>query len=615
MNAIQPENKVVRFIHVACLLGLLIFVAWSTGGRLIVGWSADDGAHLRFSSLYRIGDFLFSPELLWIASFAHLTPLLNLFYSFNLEQFGLNTIAWRLSMVVLSVMTVAAFYAAIKQYMRSSLALFVAMAWALSVPFFYTAATFMTSHYMIGMLAASICVWCYARWVRNGSWHHLVGAAFFYAMAAFSKEVFLPLPGLLLLQRPWRRSILGMAPLAMVLSIYLTSRYFVLGTFIGGYRQGQYVESKDLLSLAYNTAHLAVTLYGGYWQLTVVALVILIAFWRATNQLRIFAIASAVLVVLPLLPLMGASHLPEPDRYFFVLSAVSLFVVGLLLENSCQRRPGQSWFAGVSILVVTAVLLQQYTFRVPMLVQGFGMQAAIFRHALEYEESMLILNPGLPADDSYWSHALNNIREAKARQQGRESYEKILMVSDPQAPVVFGLHALKIPIYRYDGANCRCLVPYTPVGTPNLSPVSLVPQQTMQLHLTDAARRLENHQSSWGNSVQTTRRILPQESSTLEITGQIHLDTELDWLFLVLPFHEKAVIEPTEPVATIATAQGVQHRPFRLRMRFSTPELAAQAHDRLCIAVPSILRSPYALLQGQPDYCNVFVQAKLLKPK
>ena len=614
MNATHPANRVSRFVHAACLLGLLIFVAWNVGGRLIVGWSADDGAHLRFSSLYRVSEFLFNPELLWIASFAHLTPLLNLFYSFNLEQFGLDAAAWRLSMVVLSVTTVAAFYAAIKQYMRSSLALFVAMAWALSVPFFYTAATFMTSHYMIGMLAASVCVWCYARWVRNGSWHYLVGATLFYALAAFSKEVFLPLPGLLLLQKPLRRSILGMAPLAMVLTIYLIARYFVLGTFIGGYRQGQYIESKDLLSLANNTAHLAVTLYGGYWQLIAIALVGLIALWRATNPLRIFAIAAAALAVLPLLPLMGGSYLPEPDRYFFVLSAVSLFVLGLLLENACQRRPAQIWVAGVSVLVVAAVLVQQYMVRVPVLIQGFGMQAAIFRHSLEYEKSMLILNPGLPADDSYWSHALNNMREAQARKQGRETYQKVLMVSDPQAPVVFGLHALKIPVYRYDGANCRCLVPYTPVGSPNLSPVSLVPQQTIQLHLTDAARRPENNQSSWGNSVQTTRRILPQEPSALEITGQIDLNTELDWLFLVLPFHEKAVIESTEPVAAITTAQGLQ-RPFRLRMRLPTPELAAQARDRLCIAVPSILRSPYALLQGQPDYCNVFVHDKLLKPK
>ncbi len=614
MNTIHPKSRVKISADVVCLWGLLIFVAWSTGARLEQGWSADDGAHLRFSSLYSVSNFLFDPELLWIASFAHLTPLLNLFYSFNLSQFGLDVAAWRLSMVVLSVMTVAAFHIAAKQYMRSSLAWFVAMAWALSVPFFYTAATFMTSHYMIGMLAACLCVVFYARWVRNGSWLGLVAAMLFYAVAAFSKEVFLPLPGLLLLQRPWRRSILGMLPMAMVLVIYLGSRYFVLGTFIGGYRHGQYVESKDLLSLAKNTAHLALTLYGGYWQLMAIALVVLIALWRATNPLRMLAVVSAVLVVLPLLPLMGTWHLPEPDRYFFVLSAVSLFVLGLLLESASQRFPAQVWVTGVSVAMVITVLLQQYWVRVPVLVRGFGVQAAVFRHALEQDESMLVLNPGLPADDSYWSHALNNIREAKARQQGREDYQKVLMVSDPQAPVVFGLHALKIPIYRYDAANCRCLVPYMPAGSPNLAPVSLVPHQTMQLHLTDAARRPENNQSSWGNSVQTMRRIMPDESSTIEITGQIHLNTELDWLYLVLPFHEKAVIEPTDPVAATATAEGAQYRPLHLRMRFSTPALAAQAHDQLCIAVPSILHSPYALLQGQPDHCNVFVNAKLLRP-
>lgn len=610
----NPAKKMSKRVHVLSLLALLAFVAWSTGGRLIDGWSADDGAHLRFSSLYSVSDFLFDPELLWIASFAHLTPILNLFYSFNLDQWGLDPAGWRVSMVLLSVATVAAFHAAVKQYMRASLALFVTLGWALSVPFFYTSATYMTSHYMVGMLAASLCVWSYVRWVRHGNWPYLVGATLLYAVAAFSKEVFLPLPGLLLLQRPWRRSALGMAPLAAVLLGYLACRYFVLGTLIGGYRQGQYVDSKDILSLAKNAAHLAITLYGGYWQLIVVALVVLIALLRATYPLRIFALVAAVLGVLPLLPLMGSWHLPEPDRYFFVLSAVTLFVIGLLLEASLQRYPGRPLTTWLGAVLVMTVLLQQYLVRIPVLVQGFGMQAAIFMHALEHRERMLILNPGLPADDSYWSHALNNIRETQARQQGHDTYQKVLMVSNPQAPIVFGLHALNVPIYRYDAANCRCLVPHVPSGVADASPVSVVPQQTMQLHLTDPASRPENNQSAWGQSAQTARRIMSNNPSTLEITGYVHLNTELDWLYLVLPFHEKGVIEPTEPGAAVMVANGELQRPFRLRLRFTTPQLAAQARDKLCIAVPSILSSPYALLLGQPDYCNVFVNATLRRP-
>lgn len=615
MSTLEHEETMSKRVHAIGLLALLTFVAWSTGGRLIGGWSADDGAHLRFSSLYSVRDFLFDSELLWIASFAHLTPILNLFYSFNLDQWGLDAAAWRVSMVVLSVATLAAFHAAAKQHMRSSLALFVSLAWALSVPFFYTAATFMTSHYMVGMLAASLCVWCYAQWVRQESWPSLLGASLLYAVAAFSKEVFLPLPGLLLLQTPWRRSALSMVPMAAVLLGYLACRHLVLGTFVGGYQRGQYLDPTNILLLVKNTAHLVLTLYGGFWQLTVVAVVVLYALWRATLPRRVFAFVAAILAVLPLLPLIGTWHLPEPDRYFFVLSAVTLFVIGLLFETTLKRHPNRPWITWAGAAAVIAVLLQQYLVRIPVLIQGFGVQASIYKLALAHPESMLILNPGLPADDSYWSHALNNIREAKARQQSQDSYQKVLVVSNPQAPIVFGLHTRNIPVYRYDAANCRCLVLYEPSGTPDTSPVSVVPQQTIQLHLPDPTSRPENNQSAWGQSTQTARRIVPNDLSTLEITGNIHLGTELDWLYLVLPFQEKAMIEPTEPAMAISTAQGELQRPFSLRLRFSTPQRAAQAHDQLCIAVPSILNSPYALLQGQPDYCKIFVNDTLRQPR
>lgn len=604
-------NKPVDIIGLALLLA---WVAWSTGWRLAPGWSADDGVHLRFSSVYSVQDYLSNPELLRIASYANLTPLLNLFYSFSLDQWGLDASAWRVSMVALSVMAVAAFYAASSQYMRPALALFVAGAWALGVPFFYTAATFMTSHYMLGMLGASLCAWSFSRWIRQGPALYLAGAVLCYGLAIFAKEVFVPLPALLILHKPWRKAASGVLPMAVLLGLYLAIRHAVFGGVVGGYRSGQFLTADDGWPLIERLAQLPVTLFGGPWQAVTFCLVFLYFLWRATAPLRYVAAVSVGVVLLPLLPLVAASSLSEPDRYFLVASAVALFLLGLMMESSLVRSNVKVWMALMACVSVLLLLFQQHLARVPSLVRGLNTQAAIYNHALGTAGPMLMLNPELPADAGYWSHVLNGAREAQARLRGRDVYDKVLMVGEPQSPVLFGLHRKGVPIYRYDAAGCQCMVPHVPSGAPDLASVSLVPKRTIVLHLADPSRRPENNQSAWGHSVQTQRRISPDDPATLEISGHVHLSTELDWLYLVLPFPENPVIEPVEPAAVITSARGEPLRPFHLRLHFPTPQLAALAQEKLCMTVPAVLGSSYALLQGQPIYCNAFVNTTLRRP-
>lgn len=607
----SPASKPVYIISLALLL---VFVAWNTGWRLTPGWSADDGVHLRFSSVYSVRDYLFNPELLRIASYANLTPLLNLFYSFNLGQFGLDASAWRASMVALSVVAVAAFYAASSQYMRPALALFVAGAWALGVPFFYTAATFMTSHYMLGMLGASLCAWSFSRWVRQGAGLYLAGAVLCYGLAIFAKEVFVPLPALLILHKPWRRAAWGVAPMAVLLGLYLALRYAVFGGVVGGYRSGYFVKADDWLPLIERLAWLPVTLFGGTWQAATFCLVFLFFLWRAAGMLRYVVAVAGGVVLLPLLPLVAASNLTEPDRYFFVASAMALFLLGLVIESSLRRRMCRPGLAFAVCAMILLLPLQQQLQRVPALVRGLNTQAAIYNHVLSTAGPMLLLNPELPADAGYWSHVLNGARETQARISGRDRYDKVLMVGDPQSPILFGLHSQRIPIYRYDATGCRCMVPHSPLGAPNHAAVSLVPRQTIVLHLENPLHRPENNQFAWGHSVQTLRRISPDKPATLEISGYIHLSTELDWLYLVLPFPQDPVMEPAGPATVTTAGSGGPLRIFHLRLNFPTPQLAALAQERLCVAVPAVLGSPYALLQGQPTYCNAFVNTTIRQP-
>ncbi len=594
---------------------LLLWVAWTTSLRVDPGWSADDGVHLRFSSVYSAAQYLLHPDVLKIGSYANLTPVLHLFYSFNLAVFGLDPAAFRIVVATLSVLCVASLLACLLGHLNHWLALYVAAVFATSVPFFYTAATFMTGHYLIGLLGACLCLFAFSRWLASNKLLWLGISVFCFALAVFSKEVYVPLIGLLLLHSPWRRAWRGVVPMAVVLTIYFVLRHQVLGSFIGGYRGGQIVGGAEWMGMLHNLVRLPLPLFGGLLGTTVaggitLALMVL-APWR--HVVRFVAASSCAL--LPLLPLLATNPLTEPDRYFLV--ATAMFLVGLAwLAQAAVLRSAKvaPWHLAVLLLPLWGVLLWQQHRVVPGLVSGLNLQAALYRDVLARTDNLVIVNPGLPAEDSYWSATLNQARDAQARLAGRDSHPRVLMVSDRQSPLAFGLRGSGVGVYEFDRALCQCLKPYQPSGLPSLSQHGLALERLAVLYVSNPKARPENHQSAWGNSTQNSRDVLPSDPSTIEIRGYLDLERELDWLFIVLPFQQQPRLQIMAADSADLVPENAFTSPFVLRLHFASPQLAARAHREMCLSVPGILHSPYALLKGQPNYCNAFVNDRLLRP-
>lgn len=473
MTLHRPSASPARGWYGAVLLLVLLGVAWNAGLRLATGWSADDGGHLLFSAAHPAAHYLFDPALLWQASHANLTPLLNLFYSANLALFGLSPAGWRASMAVLAVAAVLSFHLAARQYMGRALALGLAAAWGLSVPFFYTTATFMTAHYVFGMVMAMLCVWAFAHWMKGGAgW--LALAAVCYGLAVFSKEVYAPLPALLLLHAPWRRALAGMVPMALIALAYLGCRRQVLGSVVGGYRAGDFFGSGDgKAELLARVVQLPVTLFGGPWQAAAFGLACALFAWRATPRARLALALVPVLALLPLLPLLSAAALSEPDRYFFAAAAALLFVFGVVVRSACARGRCPAWTVVPACALVLGLALHQHLLRVPGLVAGIDKQAAVYRHALGSASPMVLLNPGLPADDLYWSQVLTAARAAQARLAGAVDGAPVLVVADAARPVVAGLHACGVPVYRYRPAAAPpFFLPFAPDVAQGREPAS-----------------------------------------------------------------------------------------------------------------------------------------------
>ena len=533
MNLNSIDSKFISGL-MPLLFGLVLlsFIAWLTGFQIPVGWTADDGVHIRFSSVYAISQYLFNSELLWIASYANLTPLLNIYYSLNLAAFGLDGVAWRIILSMLAMVSVIAFYFSIKSFVHPWIALFAAALWSSGVPFFYTASTHMTSHYLVGMIGAGFSIWFFARWTRQGQLLDLFLSLAFYLLAIFSKEVYAPIPVLFLLMRPWGRVIKGLMALSAIAIIYLAIRKWVLGTFIGGYRAGRYVADAELSSIAAALPDVAALMVGGKFQVAVWGGTLLgLILWSSGKRgfLIVASFLFSVVALVPLFPLLAATPMTQPDRYLFLASALLCALLGLAVEQVRRAQTMPSWFLFLILGTLLLLQIRALIAVVPNLAREFNSQIQVYRLVLEKPGPMLIINSNFPADVGYWSQVLNAIREAQARLAGRETYDRVMLASDPKTPVQYGLHKLGVNMYRHDTV-CNCMVNYKPTGEPIRNSIDVARERTVLLFLEDPKRRPENNQSSYGDSIQLSRQIPADDPKSLEIKVSVFKWFETDGL-------------------------------------------------------------------------------------
>jgi hypothetical protein len=262
----------------------------------------------------------------------------------------------------------------------------------------------------------------------------------------------------------------------------------------------------------------------------------------------------------------------------------------------------------LACVVPALVIGKQFIERTPELIGRLGDQSTMYAEALRREESMVILNPGLPADDTYWSHALNSIRDAKARHLGTQGYRPVLMVSDPRSPILYGAAAKPFGVYRLQERGCRCLVAYQPPGSgPDLSTSAFDASGVHLLYRPDPAAWSANNPTSLGRSREDSRNVPTGRPGMLAVEGAIDLAVELPVLSVVLPFDETPRVSIRRTDGGAAQESGSPSLPFHLELEFGDAALARRAKEAMCIVVPGVSDRPSVLLRGQPGYCDVFI--------
>jgi len=103
----------------------------------------------------------------------------------------------------------------------------------------------MTGHYLEGLIFACVAIYGFVRAIRGDGRHWFVLGVLGYILACTCKEIYVPIPVLLLAlpEGDWKKRFRFIAPFLVVTFLYLCWRFTVLGNIIGGYRdRDDYVE-------------------------------------------------------------------------------------------------------------------------------------------------------------------------------------------------------------------------------------------------------------------------------------------------------------------------------------------------------------------------------------
>jgi hypothetical protein len=225
-----------RSVDVLVPLLLVLIAAAAYRSALGLWWLFDDFSWLQFVLRH-------APWQYWTDRAAQgelpavLTPWLTASLDLDTVLFGVDAPAAHLHHLASFLLLVPATYALARQFAGPLPAALVTALVAFGVPVAASAPLLMVRHYVEGLLFAELAALGWVMAVRRRRLSFALGSAVFYGLAASAKEVFVPLPLLLLVvdEGAWRERVRALAPQGSVLAGYLAWRYWMLGTLGGGY--------------------------------------------------------------------------------------------------------------------------------------------------------------------------------------------------------------------------------------------------------------------------------------------------------------------------------------------------------------------------------------------
>jgi len=564
----------------AALMLLAVATAVLYHDALAAYWRADDGAHLEFVSWYAPWQYFFIPEVTRDFSSANVTPWNAFTYSINLALFGLEPAGFYAHQLASLWLTAAATFMLLRLWLPPGWSLFGAMLFLAGAPSAHVANELMTGHYLEGLLFAICATYCHVLALRKGSHRLAIAGAAFYLLAATCKEVYVPLPAILLFlpEGDWRARMRMLVPFAVVACGYVAWRVAVLGALIGGYNlhHSGYAQA----GVARQLASIPLILFGknafGYGVFAGATAITGWTLWKAPRYLP-FVLVTGVLVVAPLVPLTVYPGIAIADRYLFLVWWIAAVLLAIVCAGRSAHRYVRGALAAAILLAATANGRAEHG----ILRDNLAPYEAFYRFAATSRESDVLL---LPSENRHYLRTvLNGIVDAQRRRHPSAPPRSRRFVDEQMLPLLDG-SAMRI--FRYD-PQCRCLrqVPGTAPRDPDQVLAALRGRSFAldALQVGPPYREIRHIQASAGQieSVEVA-------GDSVDVVGWARLrdDSLAPYLIVgvpVLPVEKQIIRVQRADIAAALDEPLLAYSGFRVRLKFGSADAAGQSARWLCM--------------------------------
>ncbi len=302
-------------------------------------WTYDDPQILIQAIRESYAGIFASPEHWRMYSASNLVPFLPASFKLDLQVAGL-TPWWFYAHQLIAMAAAASLLYVYARTFASRAASAVAALSFLVVPLTVEAShMLMLRHYVEGLALALGSLIAWSRYGRNGRWPALATAAVLYFLAMACKEIYAPLPLLMIADSVQRRARTGaiarsLVPVALAAMAYLPWRFWMLQS-AGGY--GAFSWPNALLRLPttawFGVAGSAPAWLEALWAILVVAVLFALqgAEWM---RVVLIAIAVSIYLALPLIPVV----LKFERRHAFAVSVAAVFFAAVIADRIAGRR-------------------------------------------------------------------------------------------------------------------------------------------------------------------------------------------------------------------------------------------------------------------------------------
>jgi hypothetical protein len=582
----------------AALLGLVGVTFLLNQSALSGYWRFDDGWILDYASRFSPFDYFFNPAITRGYSLNNLTPTNPLIFDFNLWLFGLNPRGFYFQHLVSLAACAVASYFLLRCWVSPLFAFLGGLLFLIGAPTQFVAQQLMVGHYVSGLLFTTLAIYTFQLNLHKKHWSLTLLTALLYVLATTCKEVYFPLPFVLLFLRgqPFTVRLKQSAPMFIWAATYMFWRLAVLGSFVGGYDAGEQSFSLSKAAQSYaSIPELLFALPALPWSLSLI-FIALILYLANHKRLNIpLLIVAALAVLLPLLPLTQHPGISEANRY--LLLPWWLFSITLIVALNKAEKIASGFKSVIMLLFITSAGTQAWQAQQatqPRLNQF----DAIYKFFLQAPPERIYYSKGIK-DAYHLDTVLNGLRYTQGRIAGEPNDRLAIFV---EAKNLASVNTRGKSIWRYD-TDCQCVIDISQ-RIKSAKMAKPKPPKILAVAISPPYPPLFN-------AGQGSLRISMPTDRSLEIHGfSVHPKGDLEHeIILITPQHPQDI--KTELVPAEEQISG--NYGFRLTLNFQDRESRDLAAQQTCLLIRSAL-SPIRLLQyQQATECKNFLSPTLLR--